>query len=41
MYSSDGNAVVRSCDGSEDVLAICVNPFLANFMAYHLNERGN
>jgi hypothetical protein len=39
-YRSDGNLVIRSLDGEETVIANCVNPFLANFMAYQLNSRG-
>jgi hypothetical protein len=39
VYYSEGTLVIRSLDGAEEILANCANPFLANFMAYQLNQR--
>lgn len=38
-YYSDDVRVMRTLDGQEDVLAITANPFLANYIAFSLNER--
>lgn len=40
-YHSEDNLVIRSFDGAETVVASCANPFLANFMAYSLNQRAS
>lgn len=38
-YYSEDVRVMRSQDGQEDVLALAANPFLANYLAFSLNER--
>lgn len=38
-YFSEDVRVLRTLDGQEDVLAVTANPFLANYIAFTLNER--